>query len=96
MAEQAEKEKTEQQEDSSQVKQAQFSEAADASPASSEENLDLLLDINVPITVTLGKTTVPLKRLLQLGPEYGVLAHCVCGGRPPFDQTMPPRMRPVN
>ena len=68
MAEQAEKEKTEQEQDSSQVKQAEFSEAADAYPTPSEENLDLLLDINVPITVTLGTTTVPLKRLLQLGP----------------------------
>ena len=66
--EQAQDETAQQQPDTEQVKQAEFSEAADASPAPSEENLDILLDINVPIVVTLGTTTVPLKRLLQLGP----------------------------
>ena len=66
--EQAQKETTEEQAGADQAKQAEFSEATDASPAPSEENLDILLDINVPINVTLGTTTVPLKRLLQLGP----------------------------
>ena len=50
------------------VQEAQFPEAADGGGAPGQENLDILLDINMPITVNLGKTTVPFKRLLQLGP----------------------------
>ncbi|MBN2511356.1 MAG: FliM/FliN family flagellar motor switch protein [Sedimentisphaerales bacterium] len=33
-----------------------------------QENLDLLLEISMPITVTIGKARIPLKKLLQLGP----------------------------
>jgi flagellar motor switch protein FliN/FliY len=47
---------------------AEFAEATDAGAAAGEENLDILLDINMPITVNLGKTEVPLRRLLQLTP----------------------------
>ena len=47
---------------------AEFTEAEDAGGAPSEENLDVLLDINMPITVNIGSTEVPFKRLLQLGP----------------------------
>jgi flagellar motor switch protein FliN/FliY len=36
--------------------------------SSGQENLDLLLEIGMPITVTLGKARVPLRKLLQLGP----------------------------
>jgi flagellar motor switch protein FliN/FliY len=35
---------------------------------SGQENLDLLLDIQMPIIVTLGRAEVPLKQLLQLAP----------------------------
>ena len=47
---------------------AEFSEVQDAGGAPGEENLDVLLDINMPITVNIGSTEVPFKRLLQLGP----------------------------
>ncbi len=47
---------------------AEFTEAQDADGAPGEENLDVLLDINMPITVNIGKTVVPFRRLLQLGP----------------------------
>lgn len=33
-----------------------------------QENLDILLDINMPITVNLGRTTIPFRDLLQTGP----------------------------
>lgn len=62
------------QEEQTEVKQqteaqnAEFAEAQDTGPAPGEENLDILLDINMPITVNLGKTEVPFRRLLQLGP----------------------------
>jgi len=47
---------------------AEFAEAQDTGGATGEENLDILLDINMPIAVNLGKTEVPFRRLLQLGP----------------------------
>jgi len=49
------------------VQTAEFEEACDAGPAA-QENLAMLLDIQMPITVVLGKTEVPFRRLLQLGP----------------------------
>ncbi|MBN1124143.1 MAG: FliM/FliN family flagellar motor switch protein [Sedimentisphaerales bacterium] len=33
-----------------------------------EENLDILLDINMPIIVNMGRTTIPFRDLLQMGP----------------------------
>lgn len=41
---------------------------ADETMESGGENLNVLLDIQMPITVVLGSTQVPFKRLLQLGP----------------------------
>jgi flagellar motor switch protein FliN/FliY len=49
------------------VQTAEFEEVADAGPAG-QENLSVLLDIQMPITAVLGKTEVPFRRLLQLGP----------------------------
>ncbi len=49
------------------VNTAEFQEARDAGP-SDQENLSVLLDIQMPITAVLGKTEVPFRRLLQLGP----------------------------
>ncbi|MCE5186605.1 MAG: FliM/FliN family flagellar motor switch protein [Planctomycetaceae bacterium] len=50
-----------------QAQTAEFNEVAD-SGSGSGENLDILLDIEMPVTVVLGKTEVPFKRLLQLAP----------------------------
>jgi len=33
-----------------------------------EENLDILLEIHMPVTVTMGRTVVPFRQLLQMGP----------------------------
>ena len=49
------------------VQPVEFEDAEDAGPAG-QENLSVLLDIQMPITVVLGKTEVPFRRLLQLGP----------------------------
>lgn len=49
-----------------QAQAAEFEEAVDS--GSSGENLNILLDIQMPISVVLGKTKVPFRRLLQLGP----------------------------
>ncbi|MHC4290120.1 MAG: FliM/FliN family flagellar motor switch protein, partial [Planctomycetota bacterium] len=35
----------------------------------SGENLNILMDVQMPITVVIGKAEVPFKRLLQLGPN---------------------------
>ena len=57
----------EQKSDKAQAQTAQFSEAATG--ADSGENLNILMDIQMPITVVIGKAQVPFKRLLQLGPD---------------------------
>ena len=67
-------EKQDQQEDTSQqdgVKQAQsveFSEAVGTEAATGAGSIDVLLAMNVSITVVIGKAELPVKRLLQLGP----------------------------
>ncbi len=50
-----------------QVQNVEFESVASTQP-SGPENLDLLLEIGMPVTVTLGKARVPLRKLLQLGP----------------------------
>jgi len=61
---------TEGQEQSSQteVNEAEFAEAQDVGDNPDGKNLDILLDISMPISVNIGSTEVPFKRLLQLGP----------------------------
>jgi flagellar motor switch protein FliN len=46
----------------------ELEEVQDIAGESGEANLDILLDVNMPVTVNLGKTEVPFRRLLQLGP----------------------------
>ena len=50
------------------VNKAEFTEAQETEVAAGEENLDLLLDVQMPLTVIMGKTIMSFKRLLQLGP----------------------------
>jgi len=68
-SEQVQTEQTDEQtSDKMQAQTAEFNEAADAG-ADSGENLNILMDIQMPITVVIGKAEVPFKRLLQLGPD---------------------------
>jgi flagellar motor switch protein FliN/FliY len=46
----------------------QFPEAPQDVPAGPGGQIDILLDMDVPVTVTLGATRIPVRRLLQLGP----------------------------
>lgn len=69
----AEKEKTEQQDTTQQdeKKQAQsveFSEVDGAEDSGASGSIDILLDMDVPVTVAIGKTEISIRRLLQLGP----------------------------
>ncbi len=49
------------------VQNAEMTEAAEGG-AASQASLDVLLEINMPVTVNIGTIEVPFKRLLQLGP----------------------------
>ncbi len=68
------KEKQDQQEDAREVdarKQAQsveLSEVSGPEAAGHGGSIDILLDMSVPVTVTIGKTKMSVQRLLQLGP----------------------------
>lgn len=68
-AAEAVKEGVEQQIDAKkQVQSAEFSEVAESDTSSAGGSIDILLDMNVPITVTIGQTEIPVQRLLRLGP----------------------------
>jgi flagellar motor switch protein FliN/FliY len=71
---QAVEEQQDQQEDTVQAdakKQAQsveLSEAVETGAAGAGGSIDILLDMGVPITVTIGEAEITIQRLLQLGP----------------------------
>jgi flagellar motor switch protein FliN/FliY len=50
------------------VRPVEFPEAPPDAPAAPGGQLDILLDMDVPVTVVLGETCIPVRRLLQLGP----------------------------
>ena len=68
------KDEPNQQEDASQAdsqKQAQsveFAEASGGEAVGAGASLDILLDMNVPVTIAIGRTEISVRRLLQLGP----------------------------
>lgn len=51
-----------------QAQSVEFSEAAETEVTGAGSSIDILLDMNVPITVTIGQTEIPVQRLLRLGP----------------------------
>ncbi len=65
---QTETDNTNAQEDATNAQTAEFSEAQDLGIKNSDGKIEMLLDINMPITVTLGGTEIPVKQLLQLCP----------------------------
>jgi flagellar motor switch protein FliN/FliY len=68
-AAQAVKEEPAQQQDNKkQAQSVEFSEAVEAEVASAGGSIDILLDMTVPVTVTIGQTEIPVQRLLRLGP----------------------------
>ncbi|HML74744.1 MAG TPA: FliM/FliN family flagellar motor switch protein [Anaerohalosphaeraceae bacterium] len=54
-------------EQGTEVRNVEYETVSPTAPTG-QENLDLLLEISMPITVTIGKARIPLKKLLQLGP----------------------------
>ena len=59
---------TEQEDAKTQVQSVEFSEAVATGEEDSTGNIDILLDMSAPITVVIGKTEIPVRRLLQLAP----------------------------
>jgi flagellar motor switch protein FliN/FliY len=57
-----------QQEGQTQAQSVEFSEADGSEATSGAGSIDVLLAMNVPVTVVIGQTELPVKRLLQLGP----------------------------
>ncbi len=51
-----------------QVREVQFPEAPSDTGMATTGQLDVLLDMSVSISVVLGQTQIPVRRLLQLGP----------------------------
>ncbi|MHC4363687.1 MAG: FliM/FliN family flagellar motor switch protein, partial [Planctomycetota bacterium] len=51
-----------------QAKTAEFSEAAETEGGGAAGSIDILLDVNISVTVAIGETEIPVRRLLQVGP----------------------------
>jgi len=51
-----------------QAQSVEFTETAETDIKGQSGSIDILLDMNVPITVTIGKTEISVSRLLQLAP----------------------------
>jgi flagellar motor switch protein FliN/FliY len=64
---QAEQNQPAQAETKTQAQAADFPQAVDSGAAGSG-SIDILLDMNIPVTVIIGKTQIPIRRLLQLAP----------------------------
>ncbi len=65
---QTETDNTNTQDDAANAQTVEFSEAQDLGIKNNDGKIEMLLDINMPITVTLGGTEIPVKQLLQLCP----------------------------
>lgn len=51
-----------------QAQPVEFSEAAATGDTGTDRSIDILLDVNISVTVALGQVEIPVRRLLQLGP----------------------------
>ena len=61
-------EESSQQDGKTQAQSVEFSEAAGTEGAAGAGSINVLLAMNVAVTVVIGQTQLPVKRLLQLGP----------------------------
>ncbi len=51
-----------------QVQGVEFSDAIDSPSTGEGSSLDILLDMQVQVKVSIGKTEIPVRKLLQMGP----------------------------
>lgn len=61
-------ESVDQQASGTEVQSVELSEADASVPGGPAASIDLLLDMEVPVTVVMGQTQLSIQRLLQLGP----------------------------
>jgi flagellar motor switch protein FliN/FliY len=59
----------EQEDSKTQAQSVDFSEAAGAEAAGAGGSIEMLLDMNILVTVAIGKKEIPVRQLLQLGPN---------------------------
>lgn len=57
------------QEAKKQVQAVELPQVVQADVSGPAGSMDILLDMNVPVTVTIGQTEIPVRKLLQLGPK---------------------------
>ena len=65
---QAQQTETGQEDPKAQAQSVEFSEAAETQTTGSGTSIDILLDMDVPVTVAIGRIEVPIQQLLQFGP----------------------------
>ena len=58
----------EQKDSKTQAQSVELSEAVENGAAGAGGSIDILLDMNIPVTATIGRTEMPVRQLLQLGP----------------------------
>ena len=58
----------EQTEQQTEAQSVELSQAPEGSPTGQGSSLDILLDMEVPVTVAIGKIEVPVQQLLQFSP----------------------------
>jgi len=51
-----------------QAQAVELTEAVETETGGAGGSIDILLDLNVPVTVSIGRTEIPVRRLLQLAP----------------------------
>ena len=51
-----------------QAQTVEFTEAVEGDSTGPGSSIDILLDMNIPVTVAIGQTEIQIRRLLQLGP----------------------------
>lgn len=59
---------TAQEDSKTQAQSAEFSEVNATGDTGAGGSIDLLLDVNIAVTVAIGQTEIPVRRLLRLGP----------------------------
>ena len=57
-----------QEDQKTQVQSVELSEAPESTATGTGTNIDILLDMEVPVTIAVGKAEIPIQRLLQLSP----------------------------
>ena len=65
---QAQENQADQETSKTKVQSVELSEAAGTKTTGAGTSIDILLDMDVPVVVTIGQAEIPIQQLLQLGP----------------------------